>query len=488
MKLASKIVLLCLAAMSLLSGLFCYITIKRDAAFFAQEHVRDAVALGETLGPLFSDAWNDGGHDGLAAFVESHFVSMSRSYVRYVRIDADATPEMQPSAPIDQLSSGNGSEPYTVTTVDRGGVHNMYTYVPLQVTEAGRLEVTRAMTPEDALAQDTLWKSLFLLLAVAAACTGIVVFSGIHMIGRPLSTLVEKAKRIGAGDLSGRIELKGRTELNQLAEAMNEMCDKLELQRKALQAETASRLSAENQLRHVDRLNTVGRLAAGIAHEMGTPLNVISGRAGLIASGKLSPEEVDRSSKTIQAEADRITKIIRGLLNFARRSEPQHEPTDPKTVVEPTVNLLRSLAEKQNIAISMQSNCDAVLVDVDVGQIQQVLTNLIMNAAQAMPSGGEIDITLSTVQTGPPADVLAASGTYLRIDVKDSGCGISVENRKHIFEPFFTTKDVGQGTGLGLAISYGILRDHDGWIDVTSEPDQGACFSVFLPIVNEAGG
>ena len=332
------------------------------------------------------------------------------------------------------------------------------------------------------LARDTVWNSLMLLLTVAALCIGVVIIGGVQLVGQPLSRLVEKAKRIGEGDFSGPIVINGRTELNDLAGAMNEMCEKLEVQRSTIKTETASRLSAENQLRHADRLNTVGRLAAGVAHEMGTPLNVVSGRAGLIASGQLNDEEVRGSAQTIKEEADRIARIIRGLLDFARRTNPDRELANPHTVVEQTVELLRDFAKKKAIDVTVDSpSASSLSVNVDVGQLQQVLTNLIMNAVQAMPSGGRIDIAVAEERATAPPDMGGDTRDCIRIGVTDTGGGISTENQERIFEPFFTTKDVGEGTGLGLAISYGIIRDHDGWIDMTSEPDRGTCFSIFLP-------
>jgi signal transduction histidine kinase len=125
---------------------------------------------------------------------------------------------------------------------------------------------------------------------------------------------------------------------------------------------------------------------------------------------------------------------------------------------------------------------DAPLVaDLDVGQIQQVLTNLMVNGIQAMPHGGELRVVLRRVRATPPVAHGGASGEWLCVEVRDQGTGIAPENLSRLFEPFFTTKDVGEGTGLGLAVAYGIVRDHDGWIDVSSELGHGSRFSVYLP-------
>jgi signal transduction histidine kinase len=235
------------------------------------------------------------------------------------------------------------------------------------------------------------------------------------------------------------------------------------------------------QLRHADRLKTVGRLASGIAHELGTPLNVVSGRAELIASGKLVGNEITGSAAAIKAEAEKMTGIIRQLLDFARANSPHKAPADLWQVVSQTVGLLRALAEKRKARLCFVPGSDPAVAEVDAAQIQQVLTNLIVNAIQAMPEGGEVNIHVRRQAARDPGSREDRQEAYFAIEVRDQGVGIAAENIQHLFEPFFTTKGVGEGTGLGLSIAYGIVQEHGGWIDVTSRPDEGSCFTVFLP-------
>src|SRR5208337_2658068 len=143
---------------------------------------------------------------------------------------------------------------------------------------------------------------------------------------RPLDLLIAKARRIGGGDLTGPVHLRSRDELAELAENLNHMCAKLAESETRLRQETAARIMALEQLRHADRLKTVGRLASGIAHELGTPLNVVAGRAGLIGSGKLDSQQIVESAAAIKQEADKMTTIIRHLLDFARASTPRKSP------------------------------------------------------------------------------------------------------------------------------------------------------------------
>ena len=187
------------------------------------------------------------------------------------------------------------------------------------------------------------------------------------------------------------------------------------------------------------------------------------------------------SARTIKEETDRISTIIRNLLNFARRSTPQRTSIDLGQVARKTVELLDALAEKRNCSLSLKCVDVPQLAMVDAGQIQQVLSNLIVNALQALPDGGTVHIELDAAHARPPEGSGQAEGDYFQMSVSDEGDGIPEETLPHLFEPFFTTKDIGEGTGLGLSIAYGIVQDHGGWISVTSEPGKGSCFTVFLP-------
>jgi signal transduction histidine kinase len=302
-----------------------------------------------------------------------------------------------------------------------------------------------------------------------------------HWIARPLEQLMDKTRRAGKGDFSQPVQLRGQDELAELGRALNDMCEQLSSQQARIQAETTKRLAAMEQLRHADRLKTVGRLAAGIAHEMGTPLNVVSGRAGLIASGRLSVEEMRESALSIKNEADRITGIIRQLLDFARQRTPRRTATDVPELLAHTFELLKPLAEKRHVALRLDVRRAPSAIPVDPGQIQQVVTNILVNAVQSMPHGGEVSVVLDEQGRRPADAPQSPQGNYLAIAIRDQGVGIPPEHLEHVFEPFFTTKEVGEGTGLGLSIAYGIVQDHGGWIEVASEVGKGSCFTVYLP-------
>ena len=236
----------------------------------------------------------------------------------------------------------------------------------------------------------------------------------------------------------------------------------------------------EQQVRHADRLATVGKLASGVAHELGTPLAVVGGRAKRIVRSAPPPETGD-DARIIVEQADRMAVIIRQLLDFARRRGAVKAPADVGALARSTLGLLAPFAAKRGVALRVDDRTDAAPIAVDAGQLQQALTNLIMNGVQAMSAGGELSVAIERARLTPPAAVGGPEAEYVLLRVVDQGAGIQPEHLAHVFEPFFTTKDVGEGTGLGLSVAHGIVAEHAGWIDVASQPGAGATFTVHLP-------
>jgi len=293
-------------------------------------------------------------------------------------------------------------------------------------------------------------------------------------VGKPVGKLITKARRVGAGDFSGRAALRRWDELAILASEMDAMSDRLE-------AEITARLAAMAQLRHADRLATVGKLSSGIAHELGTPLNVVSGRGKMLVRDELSRDEVRENGRIIVEQSERITRIIRQLLDFARRRSLKRGPTDLQQLAQKTLDLLAPLAEKARVTMQLQGGPQPTVADVDGGLLQQALANMVMNAIQAMPQGGGLSVAVGRARARPPADPGGPEGEFARLEVRDQGTGIPEGVLEHIFEPFFTTKEVGAGTGLGLSVAYGIVREHGGWIGVETAAGKGSSFSIFLP-------
>lgn len=260
-----------------------------------------------------------------------------------------------------------------------------------------------------------------------------------------------------------------------------------EINRRVLEKNEAH-IAALEQIRHTDRLTTVGHLAAGIAHELGTPLNVVSGQAELIISSDLDRTGIIRSARMIIDQSDRMAGIIRQLLDFSRRGVGRRVDLDLRQVVTDTVELLSLIATKAKVEIMCEAGDTPIPAYVDKNTMQQALTNIALNAIQAMPNGGHLRFRLESKLLQPPDGVSDVPAMYQCIIIEDDGVGISATNLPQLFEPFFTTKRVGEGTGLGLPVAYGIVAEHGGWIAVDSVEGKGSTFSIMLPRPSATAG
>ena len=249
--------------------------------------------------------------------------------------------------------------------------------------------------------------------------------------------------------------------------------------RERIKNEMNLRLSALEELRHAERLNTIGKLASGVAHELGTPLNVIAGRAEMIATGRGDPAAIKGSAAIIGEQADRMSRIIRGLLDFGHRSGTETRLENLLQISEETAELLRVLANKASVEIAVTGR--DTRSRVNRSEIQQVLSNLLANAIQAMSTGGVIEVHVDDALATLPENGDRVQRPYACVTVSDRGSGIEPGILPRIFDPFFTTRSVGEGTGLGLSIAYGIVRDHGGALRVESVLGEGTKFLVYLP-------
>lgn len=243
--------------------------------------------------------------------------------------------------------------------------------------------------------------------------------------------------------------------------------------------ERRQRLLAVSQLRHAERLRVIGALAAGVAHELGTPLNIILGNAEIIGDEQVTPERVRKASETIRHQSKRMAAIIAHLLDFGRRGGSSRELTDIGALVAHSTSLLAPIATRARCHIDYERPAAPVQARVNAGEIEQVVVNLVLNAIQAMPEGGRVRLSCSRDDS---RDRRGDRPTLARLTVEDRGSGIAPADLPRIFDPFFTTKGVGKGTGLGLSVSWGIIEDHGGSIDVASDLGQGSRFTVRLPL------
>ena len=234
--------------------------------------------------------------------------------------------------------------------------------------------------------------------------------------------------------------------------------------------DVSERKRLQEQLRRTERIAELGTLASGMAHEIGTPMNVILGRAEYLMD-RVKDEPVKRGLQTIVVQVERITRVMNQLLAFARRKSPDRGPVALKAIIENSVEMFQERLARNRVLVELKAEepCPNVLADID--QMSQVLINLIMNAVHAMPDGGTLRIGLTQ------------ENDMVKLTVADTGHGIPQEALKKIFEPFFTTKEFGKGTGLGLTVVKGIIEEHQGSIAVESLPGGGTTFTILLPAV-----
>jgi nitrogen-specific signal transduction histidine kinase/ActR/RegA family two-component response regulator/HAMP domain-containing protein len=251
--------------------------------------------------------------------------------------------------------------------------------------------------------------------------------------------------------------------------------------------DTTGRLNLEAQLRQSQKMESVGQLAAGVAHDFNNMLTIIQGHSSSLLAKPTMPEEVSDPVQAIYFAAERAAGLTRQLLMFSRKNVMQLKPLDLRETVGNMTKMLQRLIG-ENISLRFNPPGELPIIVGDTGMMEQVLMNLSVNARDAMPQGGALTIELKDthvdenyIQSHPEAHV----GRCIRLRVADTGCGMDAKTLMHIFEPFFTTKEVGKGTGLGLATVYGIVKQHDGWLEVGSEPGKGTTFDVFFPAGDE---
>lgn len=330
--------------------------------------------------------------------------------------------------------------------------------------------------------RDILWRNLYVFLGIALLAVGlisIVAMTVAHQISRPIRAMADAARKIADGDYSQKVEVSSDDEIGFLANNFNKMVAELvrahqelkewaETLERKVEKRTTELKAMQAHLIQSEKLAGVGKLAAGVAHEINNPLTCVLTNSSLLL-GDLPPDDPRREDlQTIVDETLRCRKIVKGLLDFARQTKPQKQNLDLNKVVEDVLSLVRNQASFQNIAIhtEMDPNLPSVLADAD--QMRQVVLNIILNAADAMPQGGALRIR----------SYFESKSKQVILRISDTGPGIPAEIQHKLFEPFFTTKKT--GTGLGLAIAYGIMERHKGALKVESSPGHGTTIVVIL--------
>jgi two-component system NtrC family sensor kinase len=490
MRLVLKLTLAISAGMCVILAGYGYLLVYREVTLTKSDMRLDHDEMGRAFSVAVGEVWQVLGEQRALRFIEDLNVREAQVHVRWVWLDAPPGDPRRPRVAFDQLAGLNRGRPIVSLEVDDTPERRLYTYVATTTPgeRRGALELWESLAQEEHYIHTTAVSTVVTIVLLVALSGAIAMLLGAWVVGRPIRSLIDKARRVGAGDLSGTLALRQHDEIGDLAAEMNAMSSQLAAANDQLAAEVSARIATLEALRHADRLATVGKLASGLAHELGTPLNVVSGRAKMIASREVQGEEAIDNARTIAEQSERMTGIIRQLLDFARRRNPHKARVDVAQVVHQVLSLLTPLAAKRHVAVSFDGDGVPAMAEVDSAQIQQALTNLVVNGIHAMPQGGRVSVRLGRARVRPPVDHGGPAGEYLCLEVRDAGEGISEEAIDHIFEPFFTTKGIGEGTGLGLSVSYGIVREHGGWITVQSQLGKGSCFSIYLPLEHQSAG
>jgi len=322
------------------------------------------------------------------------------------------------------------------------------------------------------------WSIVVTIFVLICGTLVLILLGTRKWVTHPISKLMDGINHLSKGDLGHQIDLRRRDELSQLAQAFNQMAVDLRIARERILQEAETKLELERSLRQSEKLATIGQLASELAHEIGTPLNIIHGRAELIQKRLGENAEIHKYLDIILHQTERITKIIQQLLGLVRKKKPEWKALNIGIILENTLDLLDQQIQKQSVRVVKDVTDNLPLVNGNPDQLQQVFLNLILNAIQSMPEGGRLCLSASMKRISREG-FEEDRRQYAEVCVEDTGVGMEKEVIQQIFDPFFTTKET--GTGLGLMVTQGIVQDHEGWIEVKSEVGKGSVFKVYLP-------
>ncbi len=482
MRIATKLVVGSTVGMLFVLTIHAILTFRREMSVIDADRRQEGQRLAHAMSLAVGLEWDQAGKEEALALLNDVATRDSDVQMRWVDMKTPNVPrksERVDSAAFTTFEENGDSQDVLHSYAEvRDSAH------PTASTR-GAIQITQVLSDEKVRVQESLMQLAFAVLIILLINAVLATLLSRRWVQRPVAKLLVMAENVGNGEFSTRATLTRRSgrEFSELGSALNIMASRLQEIHTAREEEYQRRIASEAQLQHAERLITVGKLASGVAHEIGTPLNVITGHADMIRRNQVDAVGAVKSAEVIGAHAGRITNIIKQLLRFSRRSGPERAEVDlAELSKQASESMLSAYAHKRGVTLKTHGLDEPHLAFVDATQMQQVVSNLVMNGIQAMEAGGTLTIGLHTAEATPPAGLGLEAGEFLCLKVADTGTGISNEEQQHIFEPFFTTKDVGEGTGLGLSISYGIMRDHGGWIEVDSELGIGTTFSMFVPL------
>ena len=337
----------------------------------------------------------------------------------------------------------------------------------------------------------TLFQSMLLMFILSVA----IIFLFHNLVSRHLIAIQRYTRGITLGVQQDSLKLDRpinkhtkNDELSSTVDAINFMYRKIFEAYQNLENQTAERFELERQLQQVQKLESIGRLAGGVAHDFNNVLSVIIGYSELLLT-QIPPEDpIYKKIKAIYDSGTTASTLTRQLLAFSRKQLLERKVISINTIIRDFLKILGKIVG-EDIVFTTYLSEKSCTVEADPGQIEQILMNLIVNAKDAMPAGGEIIIETAEVELDElysDKHIEIKPGQYVLLTISDTGEGMDEEVMSKIFDPFFTTKELGKGTGLGLATVYGIVKQHDGYIYVYSEKNKGTTFKIYLPASNKS--
>ena len=336
--------------------------------------------------------------------------------------------------------------------------------------QQGALEVVLPLKQINQVLASTTRRFLFFTVTLTVGLGVVVILIARWNITQPMQQLIKAARMLGSGNFSQRIESSGVIDLDHLIDELNRMANQLEELDSNREKFYQEKLQLEKGLRHTEKLASIGQLSSGLAHEIGTPLNVITGRAEQLLSRTGVSTPGRKELETILRQSEQITLLIDRLLSFSRQDIRCWDEVILADLIHESMNLCRMRFPRDDFAVELELKLDVASLTGDINALRQLFVNLMLNSIQAMNGKGLIRI--SSLQRGD----------RLEINFEDNGPGIPEEHFEKVFDPFFTSKDVGEGTGLGLFIVANIIEEHEGEIQVTEGGIGGVRFIITFPL------
>jgi signal transduction histidine kinase len=501
MRIATKLTLLLLLTVSAVLAGFGYLRMQQERNRLVAELQDEVVVLAHAIGLAVEHALRDRQPEDIRELLTE--IVRDPNPVDRIRIFNGRLEEINaattnvaatttiPKEEWDRVLKSGESRVQYLATAPRPVV---YVVLPLKNRRGGiigGLEIihvaTRVQRQIDEATHDLALRMSLLSLTIAL----VIWFTVRISIRRPIRELVRAALAVGRGRLDQRIPVRRRDELGQLASAFNRMAEDLQATRQGLLTESQARLDTERQLQQGQKLAAIGRLASEVAHEIGTPLNIISGRIESIQKALPPDHPVRRHSITVLRQVERVSEIIRHLLEYARPRRPAARSVSVAPVLDRVVDLLAPLAQRRGVRLTAEAGQALPMLLADPDQLQQVLLNLVTNALDATPADGQVRLTAGeeaplagsiSTESGSSVRRGFAATPHVTICVVDTGCGIPAERLEKIFEPFFSTKERRGGTGLGMSIVEDIARAHRAAIEIESAEGRGTAVRLYWPV------